>query len=64
MYLFIYLFIYLDRGAQFSKAGLNGVLFKTTYKQNIYYSTKIIKLQNTKTKTLNIEYWHKIKLVS
>ena len=40
--LFIYLFQqYLDRGAQFSEAGLNGALF------NINLHTNII-LQNTK----------------
>ena len=55
VYLFIYLFIYLfqqylDRGAQFSEAGLNGALF------NINLHTNNI-LQNTKTsdyKSINI----------
>ena len=33
IYLVIYLWQYLLRDAQFSKAGLNGALYKVTYKQ-------------------------------
>jgi len=54
-YLFIYLFQqYLDRGAQFSEAGLNGALFNINlHTNNILQKNKISDYKNVNIVTLN-----------